>query len=153
MGSHHLGGKDKAKVTVVPSLGSHIQTRRWRSKHTVKEKKGKTWHQRKKTKRSLKIKDRVNPSGSLDLEGSLPQNSFDFLYCPPSCYKRTKLVEIRRRYYHFAEFTIVLLLWSSTLVNQNRVWLFVNNFTWSIYKSVDVPFLPTELARRCFTSG
>ena len=44
MESHHSGGKGKAEITIVPSPGSHIQTRRLRSERTVKEKKGKVQH-------------------------------------------------------------------------------------------------------------
>ena len=41
--NHYSGGKGKAEETIVPSAGSHMQTRRSISERIIQQKKGKAW--------------------------------------------------------------------------------------------------------------
>ena len=50
MGNHHIKGKAKAGVTVVPPAKGRIQTRRMKSKRTAKVRQGTARLQPKKTK-------------------------------------------------------------------------------------------------------
>ena len=86
--NHYLGGKDKAEATAVPSIGSHIQTRRLRLERIVQERKRKRGISTRRQNDKLEIKDIVNPLGSFDPKGSLLQDLSILLILLPGQYKK-----------------------------------------------------------------